>query len=670
MSDLRASFAHMFEGSERSTCSRPAKPALIHRVSGLAAVRGAALSARPGLLPATDPRSPSTACEAEVEAALGRCFGGFASVPGPQQASHADVAWPASSERSSRPVPADAPLALGSQILDVRVTWLHAPSVNDRLTALASARPTASAMSELASIDPATLRGEDAITWLQAHERLTSWWASLQAPAIVRAAGAKRYEARVVAGIDVLGDSATGSVTIADAVREELAAALRLSPATAQARIDSARLLCGPLNATHIAQSEGRITPSHVTIIVSAAARLRGVWDDDEAARAAFNDTCARLQRRVLPVAMRSTLAHTRRAAKHAAIAVDPIEAQRRRIRSLSTRDVFVIDELDGVSTLIARMATEHAHACLSVITDRANRCEWPDPRSAPSSNGDGSVPMSAGERRSLALASILLDGVPAMRSFETAGSIPESRPGAIVSRVTNLDSRITHPTPGATNPTPDATNPTPDATNPTPGATRFLPRMRADINLVIDLPTLLALRDGTAELVGAGAIPAEVARKLLDDSVIRRIIAEPTTGELLDYGRRTYAVPERLREFIAARDRTCRFPGCGISAARCQVDHAIPWSRGGETNRDNLGALCIRHHQLKTHGGWSITESDSHGACTWVSPQGRRYEHVPTPIVESLSSAISPCSAESVDRMNPGGEQLPAVSRDGPQCR
>jgi hypothetical protein len=654
MSDLHATFAHMFEGSERSTCSRPAKPALIHRVSGLAAVRGAALSARPGLRPATDPRSPSTACEVEVEASLRRWFGGFVSVPGPQQASHADVAWPASSERSSRPVPTHAPLALGSRIPDVRVMWVHAHSVHDRLTALASARPTASAMSELASIDPVMLRGEDAITWLQAHERLTSWWASLQAPAIVRAAGAERYEARVVAGIDILGERATGSVTIADAVREELAAALRLSPATAQARIDSARLLCGPLNATHIAQSEGRITPSHVTIIVSAAARLRGVWDDDEATRAAFNDTCARLQRRVLPVAMRSTLAHTRRAAKHAAIAVDPIEAQRRRLRSLSTRDVFVIDELDGVSTLIARMATEHAHACLSVITDRANRCEWPDPQSAPSSNIGGSVLMSAGERRSLALASILLDGVPEMRSFDTARSIPESRPAAIASRVTDLDSRITHPTP--------------DATNPAPGATRFLPRMKADINLVIDLPTLLALRDGTAELVGAGAIPADVARELLDDSVIRRIIAEPTTGELLDYGRRTYTVPQRLREFIAARDRTCRFPGCGTSAARCQVDHAIPWSRGGETNRDNLGALCIRHHQLKTHGGWSITESDSHGGCTWVSPQGRRYEHVPTAIVDSLSSAISPCSAESVDQMNPGGEHLPAVSRDGPQ--
>jgi hypothetical protein len=666
MSDLPGSFFHMLDGSERRNCSSPAISAFAHRTSGLAAAHGAALGVRPGLRPATDPRSPSTAREVELEASLRRRFGGFAYVPGARQTPHADAAWPVSRERSSRPVPTHAPLALGSQFPDVPVSWLHAHSIRDRLTALANARPTASAMTELASIDPTTLRGEDAITWLQAHERLTSWWASLQAPAIVRAAGSERYKARVVAGIDVLGESATGHVTIADAVREELAAALRLSPATAQARIDSARLLCGPLTATRIALSEGRITSSHVTIIVSAATRLRGVWDDDDATRAAFNDTCDRLQRRVLPVAMRSTLARTRRAAKHAAIAVDPLDAQRRRLRSLSTRDVFVIDELDGVSTLIARMATEHAHACLSVINERANRCEWSDPRSAPSTNGGGSAPIGAGERRSLTLATILLDGVIEMRSCDTAGNIAELRAAAIASRITN---------------------PTAGATNPTAGATRLLPRLRADINLVIDLPTLLALRDGTAELVGAGAIPAEVARELLDDSMIRRIVTDPTTGELLDYGRRTYAVPERLREYIVARDRTCRFPGCGTSANRCQIDHAIPWSRGGETNRDNLGALCIRHHQLKTHGGWNITESDSHGGCTWLSPQGRQYEHVPGPMVESLPSAVSQAPVDVVPgnvipgnvvpdnvvpdnvvhRLNPAGEHFPGVARDGP---
>ena len=639
----------MFEVSESRACSSPANAGFVYRTSALAAARMATRSANR----ATDPNSPSGAREAPLEASLRRCTGGLPPFLGTKQTSHADSIWPVPSEQSTCPVQSPAAQSIGSRFSGVHVEWLHAHSIRHRLTALATARPTSSVMIELASIDPTTLHGEDAITWLQAHERLTSWWVSLQAPAIVRAAGSDRYETRVVAGIDVLGDSATGHVTIADAIREELAAALRLSPATAQARIDSARLLCGPLSATRIAQSEGRITPSHVSIIVSAAARLRGAWDDDEAKRAAFIETCDRLQRRVLPVAMRSTLARTRRAAKHAVIAVDPLEAHRRRLRSLSARDVYVVDDLDGVSTLIARMATEHAHACLSVINDRAMRGEWADatgvksesPTCPTSPTRDREpVAFGAGERRSLALASLLLERVSPSSS------------GGVVEAVTTASS--VHSTTPNGSLAPLTAWPAPEFTSPTP-------RPRAEVTLVIDLPTLLALRDGSAELVGAGAIPAGVVRELLDDAVMRRVIADPTTGELLDYGRRTYAVPQRLRDFIAARDRTCRFPGCGTSATRCEIDHAIPWSRGGETNRGNLGALCVRHHQLKTHGGWRIVDSDPHGGCTWISPQGRRYEHVSSPIIDSNPYANA--DVESSGPPDPGSGRDSPVARDGP---
>jgi hypothetical protein len=145
-------------------------------------------------------------------------------------------------------------------------------------------------------------------------------------------------------------------------------------------------------------------------------------------------------------------------------------------------------------------------------------------------------------------------------------------------------------------------------------------------VDLVIDLATLLGFRDGAAELLGAGPVPAVVVRELLADATMRRIITDPLTGHQLDYGRRVYAVPQRLREFVAARDGTCRFPGCARRSSACQIDHAQAWSEGGETNPSNLGALCARHHQLKTHGGWTIDASDATGTCTWVSPQGRRY--------------------------------------------
>jgi hypothetical protein len=48
------------------------------------------------------------------------------------------------------------------------------------------------------------------------------------------------------------------------------------------------------------------------------------------------------------------------------------------------------------------------------------------------------------------------------------------------------------------------------------------------------------------------------VVRDLLADPdvavTIRRLVTDPLTGHLLDYGRKTYEVPQRLREFLIAR--------------------------------------------------------------------------------------------------------------------
>jgi hypothetical protein len=162
----------------------------------------------------------------------------------------------------------------------------------------------------------------------------------------------------------------------------------------------------------------------------------------------------------------------------------------------------------------------------------------------------------------------------------------------------------------------------------------------RAHLDVVIDLPTFLALRDadsrGPVELRGAGPLSSDVVRDLLADPevavTIRRLVTDPLTGQLLDYGRKTYEIPQRLREFIIARDKTCRFPGCWRRADLGQIDHVIPWDDGGTTRPANLGALCVRHHQLTTFAGWQITESQADGSCVWTSPQGRRYDHHPPP--------------------------------------
>ena len=144
-------------------------------------------------------------------------------------------------------------------------------------------------------------------------------------------------------------------------------------------------------------------------------------------------------------------------------------------------------------------------------------------------------------------------------------------------------------------------------------------------VNVTVDLPTLLGLAENPGQLAGYGPIPASVARELASDAKWKRFITEPQTGNLLDFGRESYEPPQHLKDFLIARDRTCRFPGCRRSALLSDLDHAESWESGGSTSPENIGALCRRHHRLKTHDGWRI-QSFSDGSCTWTSPLGKEF--------------------------------------------
>lgn len=155
-------------------------------------------------------------------------------------------------------------------------------------------------------------------------------------------------------------------------------------------------------------------------------------------------------------------------------------------------------------------------------------------------------------------------------------------------------------------------------------------------VNVTIDLPTLLGLAENPGELAGYGAIPASVAREIASDARWKRFITEPVTGNLLDLGRESYIPDQALRDFLIARDRTCRFPGCRRSAILSDLDHAESWDSGGSTNVENLGALCRRHHKLKTHHGWSV-ESFSDGSCMWRSPHGKEFFSPARPVNQPI---------------------------------
>ncbi|HEX7105789.1 MAG TPA: DUF222 domain-containing protein [Acidothermaceae bacterium] len=158
----------------------------------------------------------------------------------------------------------------------------------------------------------------------------------------------------------------------------------------------------------------------------------------------------------------------------------------------------------------------------------------------------------------------------------------------------------------------------------------RTLPRThgrRAELQVVIDLPTLLRLQNNPAELAGHGPIHPEAARALAGDAAWRRLVIDPVTGHLLDYGVTTYRPPQALVDYITARDRTCCFPGCENPACGCDLDHAVNHPVGA-TSAINCGLLCRRHHRLKTFRPWKI-KRHSDGSVTWRSAAGLLH-HVP----------------------------------------
>lgn len=112
------------------------------------------------------------------------------------------------------------------------------------------------------------------------------------------------------------------------------------------------------------------------------------------------------------------------------------------------------------------------------------------------------------------------------------------------------------------------------------------------------------------------------------------RVTVKPVIDLNAELETGAYDVPERIRDQIALRDRTCVFPWCARSARACDVDHVVPFDhdakaegrpQSGPTRSSNLASLCRKHHRLKTHCRWRVT-ARSAGVLEWTSPHGHRY--------------------------------------------
>src|SRR6202012_2557450 len=89
------------------------------------------------------------------------------------------------------------------------------------------------------------------------------------------------------------------------------------------------------------------------------------------------------------------------------------------------------------------------------------------------------------------------------------------------------------------------------------------------------------------------------------------------------------YQPSRRLQHLIRARNRTCSAPGCQQPAARCDLDHTIPYDHGGRTCECDLAPLCRHHHRCKQAEGWHL-DQPAPGFMIWTTPSGRHYTTPP----------------------------------------
>jgi hypothetical protein len=170
-------------------------------------------------------------------------------------------------------------------------------------------------------------------------------------------------------------------------------------------------------------------------------------------------------------------------------------------------------------------------------------------------------------------------------------------------------------------------------------------------VQVTVPITMLLGLDDGQrqpAELAGYGPIPAETARRLAAHGTWRRLLTDPVSGALLDYGRTRYDPPPDLVEYVIARDRYCRFPGCEKPAPSCDVDHPVPYPEG-PTAAGNLGPFCESEHIGKHHSQWRVSQPQP-GRFEFVSPTGHAYSVTPEPLGPTLEPGDDPDPPVSAD--------------------
>jgi len=394
---------------------------------------------------------------------------------------------------------------------------------------LAWRQPGLTESARLAALDFSALTAAERIAALADQQRQLAWWSARQLSLL---------------SLIAAEDSSSKHWCV-----EEIGCALGLPGPAAQNLLKNAERICGQLPATLVALSEGRIGLPQATAIAEASYSLP-------------DDVLPGYEARVLASAHQQSIVQLKRAAKRAALQLDPASAEQRHQRAVADRHLRVTPADHGTSWLMALLPSAQAQ----LLYDR-------------------------------------VDAAARMAPADDARTMDQLRADALVNAVLN----------GIDGDLPSAQG------------------LRPAIQVVVPLSTLAGASEEPGWLAGYGPITADYARELAHDptGTWRRLVTDPVSGQLLDYGTTRYRPPRHLADHVIGRDGECTFPFCTQQARRCDLDHIVAYP-DGNTSAYNLHPLHRRHHNAKTEAGWRVSRHPHTGSSHWTSPMGRRYRTDP----------------------------------------
>lgn len=189
-------------------------------------------------------------------------------------------------------------------------------------------------------------------------------------------------------------------------------------------------------------------------------------------------------------------------------------------------------------------------------------------------------------------------------------------------------------------------------------------------IHVVAEQATLAGCSQNPASVIGAdGLITAELLAELAKTAKLVPLHhpgqAGPEPG---------YRPSKALADFVRARDLTCRFPGCDVPATRCDIDHVLPYSKGGPTHASNLSCKCRLHHLAKTFRGWQDRQLPD-GTLIWTAPTGHTYVTTPGsvwlfPALCAPTADLPPITGQAEPGCGDRGVMMPSRRRTRDQDR